>query len=105
VYALWPLPHTPNHAIQAEKLCQHGWDHPSLSAVLESTSAEPRSTGSSVQQPSSSIQHGVMEGDGLLRLRLAYLELCGKRAAYLKLAIAGKQWSHTISALLRSGDR
>lgn len=46
-----------------------------------------------------------MEGDGLLRLRLAYLELCGKPAAYLKLAIAGKQWSHTISALLRSGDR
>lgn len=46
-----------------------------------------------------------MEEAGLLLLRLNYLELLGEQAAYLDLAMAGKQWTHAVGALLRSGDR
>jgi hypothetical protein len=46
-----------------------------------------------------------VEEPGLVLLRLAYLEMLGQQAAYLNLAIAGKQWNHAVSALLRSGNR
>jgi hypothetical protein len=57
------------------------------------------------QQPAASSQQSVMEEAGLLLLRLNYLELLGEQAAYLDLAMAGKQWTHAVGALLRSGDR
>jgi hypothetical protein len=57
------------------------------------------------QQPTRSSHQGIGEHPGLVLLRLGYLELIGQHAAYLDLAMAGKQWSHAVSALLRSGDR
>jgi hypothetical protein len=38
-------------------------------------------------------------------LRLAHLEMLGQQAAYLTMALAGKQWNHAVQALLRSGNR
>jgi hypothetical protein len=57
------------------------------------------------QQPASDSQQGIAEHRGLLLLRLTYLELVGEQAAYLDLAMAGQQWNHAVSALLRSGGR
>jgi hypothetical protein len=103
---------------QAELLCQHGWDHPSLSAALQSVSRGSDTTTANTkansgtqqqppqqQQPASTSKQALAEHPGLVLLRLAYLELTGQKGAYLDLAMAGKQWSHAVSALLRSGDR
>lgn len=46
-----------------------------------------------------------MEEPGLVLLRLAHLEMLGQQAAYLTMALAGKQWTHAVQALLRSGNR
>jgi hypothetical protein len=97
---------------QAEQLCKHGWDHPSFSACLQAVGRDPANAAvdSTVaqqqqQQPVDGSQQGISEPQGLLLLRLAYLELIGDQGAYLNLAMAGKQWNHAVSAMLRSGDR
>jgi hypothetical protein len=97
---------------QAEQLCQHGWDHPSLLAALQSVGSNPANPAQcpevaqqQQQHPGSGSQLGIEEHPGLVLLRLTYLELMGEQAAYLDLAMAGQQWNHAVSALLRSGDR
>jgi hypothetical protein len=57
------------------------------------------------KQPASSSQPSIGQQPGVVLLRLDYLELVGQQAAYLDLAMAGKQWNHAVSALLRSGNR
>jgi hypothetical protein len=57
------------------------------------------------QHPAGTSKQVLAEHPGLVLLRLGYLELIGEKAAYLDVAMAGQQWSHAVSALLRSGDR
>jgi hypothetical protein len=95
---------------QAEQLCQHGWDHPTMAAALQSggsSSASPSAAGEEPQlyHPAASSQLLLMEEPGLVLLRMEYLMFLEQRTAYLNLALAGKQWGPAIIALLRSGDR
>jgi hypothetical protein len=73
--------------------------------VVTSKSDDTSKAGSVTQDLSGSTQKGLGEGDGLVLLRLTYLELIGERAAYLNLAMTGRQWDCAIGAMLRSGDR
>jgi hypothetical protein len=75
---------------------------------MSSSPENPAAAGQEFHQHhlAASSQLSLMEEPGLVLLRMNYLGvLLGQAAAYLNLALSGKQWSHAVSFLMRSGDR
>jgi hypothetical protein len=45
------------------------------------------------------------EHQGLLQLRLLFLDMLEDNFSYVRLAVAGQQWDQAVSRMLQFGDR